>query len=296
MVNGSKPTGIAAALSNSKVFRDYQIAFTKASGLRLILREPFAKDDVPPWPDPNSFCALIARNGDSCHSCLQFQRRLEKNAGTKICSLKCFAGFHETTVPLVVGGKIVAFLETGHVFLQKPSRQMFQQLARTVSEWGAKVDIKHAEEVWLATSVFTPETYEGFIHMLDAFARYLETCSNAVAIDAYGSEQVAIQKAKDFIVANSNKDLSLKKVAGVVNLSAPYFCKKFKNSTGITFTEYVARVRVEKARHFLQKDPALRVSEIAFKAGFQSVSQFNRHFRRIFGQSPSDLRKFKGAR
>lgn len=53
--------------------------------------------------------------------------------------------------------------------------------------------------------------------------------------------------------------------------------------------EYVARLRVEKAKNLLQS-PKLRISEIAFAVGFQSLSQFNRTFHRIVGAPPRTYR------
>jgi len=51
----------------------------------------------------------------------------------------------------------------------------------------------------------------------------------------------------------------------------------------------VARTRIEKARNLLQ-NPNLRISEVAFEVGFQSLSQFNRAFKRIVGKSPCHFR------
>jgi AraC-like DNA-binding protein len=72
-------------------------------------------------------------------------------------------------------------------------------------------------------------------------------------------------------------------------MSAFYFCKVFKEAVGVTFTDYVARTRVEKTKQMLL-NPNVRISEAAFAAGFQSLSQFNRVFRRIIGESPTHYR------
>ena len=58
--------------------------------------------------------------------------------------------------------------------------------------------------------------------------------------------------------------------------------------------DYLGRVRVEKAKNLLQ-NPNLRVSTIALEVGFQSVSQFNRTFRKVTGRSPKQLRPRKSA-
>lgn len=72
-------------------------------------------------------------------------------------------------------------------------------------------------------------------------------------------------------------------------MSANYFSEKFKQATGIRFVEFVARSRVEKARNLLQ-NPKFRISEVAFDVGFHSLSQFNRAFKKITGQSPREYR------
>jgi AraC-like DNA-binding protein len=59
--------------------------------------------------------------------------------------------------------------------------------------------------------------------------------------------------------------------------------------TGINFTDYLARVRIEKSKNLLL-NPNLRVSEIAYEVGFQSLTHFNRVFKKLLGQSPTDYR------
>lgn len=104
-----------------------------------------------------------------------------------------------------------------------------------------------------------------------------------------GAESVRIWKARNFIEIHSGEELSLGKVAKAANTSANYFSEKFKEATGINFVRYVARVRYEKAGRLLGEGD-LRVSEIAFAAGFQSLSQFNRVFKKFSGKSPTDYR------
>ncbi|NDA68040.1 MAG: AraC family transcriptional regulator, partial [Verrucomicrobia bacterium] len=60
----------------------------------------------------------------------------------------------------------------------------------------------------------------------------------------------------------------------------------FKKSTGINFTDYLSRIRIEKAKNLLL-NPNLRISEIAYEVGFQSLTHFNRIFKKLAGQSPT---------
>ena len=73
-------------------------------------------------------------------------------------------------------------------------------------------------------------------------------------------------------------------------MSAYYFCKVFHKATGMTFTHYVARIRVERVKS-LMLNPHKRISEAAFEAGFQSLSQFNRIFRKVQGEAPTAYRQ-----
>ena len=105
--------------------------------------------------------------------------------------------------------------------------------------------------------------------------------------NAFGPPIVA--KAKRFIEEHHTEDLSLGQVAQAVHTSIFYFCKLFKKVTGINFTEYVSRTRAEKAKSLLL-NPNLRVSEIAYEVGFQSLTHFNRVFKKIVGESPTEYR------
>src|ERR1700686_252285 len=106
------------------------------------------------------------------------------------------------------------------------------------------------------------------------------------------AEPVEIWKARNFIHEHSDEELSLTKVAKFVNISPNHLSDKFKEVTGVNFVDYIGRHRIEKARELLQ-NLNLRISEIAFAVGFQSLSQFNRVFRKLAGKSPTAYRAAK---
>jgi len=103
------------------------------------------------------------------------------------------------------------------------------------------------------------------------------------------AEPVEIWKARKFIEQHSGEELSLSRVAKAVNIHPNYLSEKFKHVTGINFVEYVSRTRFQRAHDLLQNSD-LPVTEIAFAAGFQSLSQFNRVFKKLSGKSPSEFR------
>jgi YesN/AraC family two-component response regulator len=103
------------------------------------------------------------------------------------------------------------------------------------------------------------------------------------------AEPVEIWKARKFIEEHSSEELSLGRVAKAASISPNYLSEKFKQVTGIKFVDYIARTRFEKASKLLN-DVDLRISEIAFAVGFQSLSQFNRVFKKLSGKSPTEFR------
>ena len=107
--------------------------------------------------------------------------------------------------------------------------------------------------------------------------------------NGHRAESRDIWKARRFIEEHASEHLSLGKVAEAVGINATYLSEKFKQVTGSKFVDYTARIRFEKARELLD-DVDLRISEIAFTAGFQSLSQFNRVFKKLSGKSPSQYR------
>ena len=107
--------------------------------------------------------------------------------------------------------------------------------------------------------------------------------------DSNGVEPAEIWKARRFIEQNSGEEISLPEVAKAVNASPTHLSEKFKQVTGVKFVDYVARTRFEKASVLLE-DADVRISEIAFAVGFQSLSQFNRVFKKLAGKSPTAYR------
>lgn len=103
------------------------------------------------------------------------------------------------------------------------------------------------------------------------------------------AEPAKIWKARSYIQDHLEEELSLRIVAKFVQISANHLSETFKEVTGVNFVEYIARRRFAKAC-LLLLDPDLRVSEIAFEVGFQSLSQFNRVFKKFSGRSPTDYR------
>jgi AraC-like DNA-binding protein/ligand-binding sensor protein len=276
------------------MFRDYQDAFEKSTGLSLHLNQPMEdhrSGATPLSPDGtvSPFCALLAQANRSCTACIDLQRELESKAQVEPTTLRCFAGLCETAVPVRVGTSVIAFLQTGRILLEQPHHREFGRIARELLRLGIQVDQQEAEEAYFASRVLTEVQYKAMIRLLSIFASHLAACGSQLALQRIGGNNPAVARGREIIDQEFREELSLGAVARKVNISAAYFGLLFKQSTGINFVEYVARLRVEKAKILLHH-PSLRICEIAFEVGFQSLSQFNRNFQRFAGISPRAYR------
>jgi AraC-like DNA-binding protein/ligand-binding sensor protein len=290
-VSNHRGDDVVARLQESEIFRDYQDAFQTATGLPLVLRA--AGSFQPPMHGSrqvNSFCALMSGASKTCAACLQVQQLVEQDAGSTGKTVLCFAGFSESVVPVRVGEKVIAYLQTGQVLLRAPTERGFRTAQAQLEKWKAVVDVSLLRSAYFETRVLPKARYGAALRLLASFAQHLSLLSNELMIKTAAAEPPAAVKARAFIAEHLGESLTLEQVARAANMSAFYFCKVFKAATGLTFTNYVARARIEKTKQLLL-NPHVRISEAAYEAGFQSLSQFNRVFRRVAGESPSTYRE-----
>ena len=278
------------ALVTSKIYQDYERAFTEATGLPVALRP------VESWQLPHhgkrgesEFCAMVASKSKACAVCLQLQDKLVKAAMEEPATVVCEAGLSDTAVPVKLGEKVVGFLQTGQVFRKQPTEAQFKRVRSLTRDWGIDIDEKELRNAYFGTRVVSPRQHESVIRLLSIFSEHLSILSNQLVVQQENSEPPVIRRAKEFINEHQTEDLTLTQVAKAVNTSTFYFCKMFKKATGINFTDYLSRVRIEKSKNLLL-NPNLRISEIAFEVGFQSLTHFNRVFKKVLGQSPTEYR------
>ena len=278
-------------LKDSDVFKDFAASFSSVTGLPLALR-PATFWNLPLHKERNegTFCKAIADSRHGCAACLQMQEDLATASQEKAACRECPFGLIDSAVPVKVEGKTVAFLQTGQVAIKPVKKANLEKAGSMLAKKGIKLDVSNLEDIYLQTRYVEPERYQSMINLLKFMADHLSSISNQLAIRQSNAEPVFIARARTYIEENITEELPLSRVAQAVHTSSFYFCKMFKKITGLNFTHYVSRVRVEKAKKLLQ-NPNLRISEIAFDVGFQSLTHFNRVFRNITGVSPTEFRR-----
>lgn len=100
-----------------------------------------------------------------------------------------------------------------------------------------------------------------------------------------------IDKAKSYINAQFQKDISLDEVSREVNVSPYYFSKLFKEETGQNFIEYLTEIRIAKAKELLSQGNETSMKEICLSCGYQDPNYFSRIFKKTVGQTPTEYRE-----
>lgn len=277
-------------LRRSRLFRDYENVFTKATGLPLTLRPlEFWQLAHHGKKHENPFCALLAENQATLSVCLQAHQEMIDHTGLLPHTVTCPFGLTETAIPVKLGADVIGYLRIGQVLRHMPVKRDTGKVSHALERCGIpfKGEIR---KTWEKNPLVPPDKYNAIVRLLWFFAEQLSGLANQLVIESQNIEPPLVQKAREYIDKHKMEPISLDTVAKAAGASVFHFCKVFHKATGLKFTDYVARVRLEDARTELL-NPNRRISEVAYDVGFQSLTQFNRVFKRVFGQSPSEFRE-----
>jgi AraC-like DNA-binding protein len=143
------------------------------------------------------------------------------------------------------------------------------------------------------------------LHTLPHFEQFLEILSifkvlasatniellhkNPVENQYNKKEQERLKRLYRFIDENFQRKIEIDEVANLSNLSNAAFCRYFKKRTLLTFTEFLNFYRISQAKRMLLLDK--NVTETCFDCGFESLSYFNRTFKKITNENPLTFKK-----
>jgi AraC-like DNA-binding protein len=206
--------------------------------------------------------------------------------------VQCDAGLWESAVPLRNGGQTFGYFLIGGYFnapLDLPAKNKIRHLFQRV---GVEIDPATLDVLCAESPLIDPARHAALARLLTLGATHLvlEITDNLVT----PSEQLPplAQAACDLARQTFTQEVSFRMIARKLGVSTSHLSRVFHHATGMRCREYVGRLRAEHARNLLLTTDR-PITEIAFAAGFQSISQFNRIFRAMHGSSPQDIRREK---
>ena len=112
-----------------------------------------------------------------------------------------------------------------------------------------------------------------------------------IASHAVIKEHERMHEIYKYVEAHFQEPIQISRIASKVNLSDAAFCRYFKKSTKLTYTDFVNQYRINHAKKLLMQNA--NVTEACYDTGFESLSYFNKIFKKITGENPSTFRKRK---
>jgi AraC-like DNA-binding protein len=153
-----------------------------------------------------------------------------------------------------------------------------------------KLDPKNMYKLYRQTKVLSPIQIEGIVEYINTIGQIIVETHNKLLFMELIDAPAKIPLIKKFVKENYMKKITVAKTAKKFFLSPGYFSHFFKNEVGTSFICFVNMYRISQAEEMLQQTQR-NITEIAFMAGFGSLSQFNRTFKDVKGVSPRTFRE-----
>lgn len=128
------------------------------------------------------------------------------------------------------------------------------------------------------------------LNILSVSENYSTLCTNDVIHTYKREEKERMAEIIEFLTENFDKKIELKEIAAVAHMTPNSFCRFFKKRTKKSFSQYLNEIRISHACGLLIEG-GKQVSEVCFLSGYNTFTNFNRHFKNIMTVTPSEFMK-----
>lgn len=196
---------------------------------------------------------------------------------------------------LLSGGNLIAEAEKICELLRKAepdyARNIVMELTSMIGRiygeiYGKPEEILGNENIWMKT-IMLADTLDVLIDFVSEISVKTE---KLVHQKIYSHNHKIIQNAVAYVQENYQRDISMEEAAERVHLSKWYFSKMFKKEMGMNYSEYITKLRIDKAQELMNQEPSIKNYEMAEQVGYTDVRYFSQLFRKITGMTPSEYR------
>src|SRR5215831_13509662 len=196
-------------LRRSRLFRDYEGVFTKATGLALAIRPvDYWQLEHQGKKHQNPFCAFLAENPKSLAVCLQAHQEMIDHTGELPHTVTCPFGLTETAVPVKLGAQIIGYLRIGQVLRHMPVKADTSKVARQLERCKIRFT-GQIRKTWERNPLIPPDKYNAIVRLLAFFAEQLSTLTNQIVVEQQNAEPPLVVKAREYIERHKAEPLSL---------------------------------------------------------------------------------------
>ena len=234
-------------------------------------------------------CQAVQQSPEGRKFCNRTRQRLLDRGNDATASCTCDAGLNEISIPLQISGQTVGFFAF-RGFRHGPVRaDEMKRFTHLLDKFGVRLASAQHRSLLDASPAISREAAEAMARIVSAMARHF----GFLASHHFHKDQKPLpalaHRARRHIRAHGlTGPCRIQDVARACGVSPAHLSRVFHQSTGLAISEYLARFRVDHVLGLL-KNRRMPVTEIAFASGFQTLSQFNRTFKRIVGCAPTSF-------
>ena len=160
---------------------------------------------------------------------------------------------------------------------------------------GFKVTSNQEKIIALFNHIETASKLERFIIIMQllklfAISEYKSLSSFIYEKNYSVVEGERLRDVFDYTMNNYHQDITLEAVAYVANMTKNAFCKYFKKYTNKTYGAFLNELRIEHACKLILSPKNHTISNVAYKVGFNNISNFNRQFKKVKHQTPLNFK------
>ncbi|MCX7795269.1 MAG: AraC family transcriptional regulator [bacterium] len=247
-------------------------------------------------------CMLTKLSNERHKDCvrLEHNRLLDAfKSGGSLISEPCHSGLVDIVVPIAYGNRLIGGIFLGQVFIDDyPEPSIYERYFKSYND----VDI---EDIFRVVKDIPIKSYSELLYWKDIcrlLASYIEekisllelvkqrdgeTYYISIIDDILPTLSEPIQKAVNIIKNRVTRGITLQQVASTVGYSLSQFSRRFKQETGMTFSQCLKMLKIELSQYLL-KESGKSIYEIAFEVGYSDVPSFLRAFKDVTGMTPKE--------
>jgi AraC-like DNA-binding protein len=284
------------AIESSPVFTHWRGAFREVTGIDIHLLGGLNLDQsLQRAARMTELCRLVCGHDGTCAACRQRFAAHLRTAGTRQpgpYALRCMAGLTVAAVAFPLADGSTGFLRTDPTYLRLHRPVVAAELvARRLSHGRPNPPREFVRQLARAITVRERRQFNAAVALLGLLAAQLAHLSRQMLGEEAHDlpERSAARRCREIIDRRFADNLHIDEVAHELGVSRSYLSHLCSRCLGLPFTDYLTGKRVAELKRLLG-DSALSITEAIFAAGFQSISQANRVFRRTTGMAPREFR------
>lgn len=278
-----------------------QDSLAKTTGMAIIMVDykgkPLSKHSLC-----SSFCKKIRNDdmlGQYCEKC-DSRGGAEAVRENKPYIYKCCFGLIDVAIPIVFKNTYLGAVMIGqvkaknnidieHILSLPINKSIAERLEKYISDYN-EINVMDFDKI----NIISYMLYD-ICNYIVAQENYRENSKENIYNReklTLGKENKIIMKAKEYIKEGFENNITLRDLAQHCNVSSSYLSRLFVKETGESFSIYVTRIKIEKAKEWLETSD-MSISDIGYSLGFNETGYFIRTFKKNVGMTPGMYRKYR---